>query len=474
MAISQEDIKARIAQIQQAGGGDTAATRAQIAKEAQQYGVTPEQIGTATGLLGSQVRQMAEEAGQAFEPLKLAGGGMLGGTPVDTPTATTVTPQTGMMQGVTLPTPQPFLKSEEFLGDFSSRLNQTPRQQISQAAETGSIEDLGWLYYNTRKSGEKLPVDLVQAIGYSFAPGDKTTAYNTSVGGQAYSEGLDALDKAIQENDVAKATELRNALSNPSTFFDYYNENLADFEGEAHKNLRRETAEGDVFGIGDPGKYVTTWLDQLGDAFMDTVKNPYVQALVAFIPTVGAPISSVMQVAGTLDSGDDPSVAQWAAAIAGVSELAGMPDVNWKDYVPKELQPAVESVESFLDSGLDEATAALKGIQNDLGLSNEQLAAFEDGAKQVLGEENIQAISEGLASFDDARRDLFEGEFADIGNRLGGLEEMFAGLQTEPSGSGFTPQRGYQPGLAVNTDFDLAERSSVLDILNQPSSVRTA
>jgi len=37
MAISQEDILARIQQIQSAGGGDTAATRAQIAQEAQQW-----------------------------------------------------------------------------------------------------------------------------------------------------------------------------------------------------------------------------------------------------------------------------------------------------------------------------------------------------------------------------------------------------------------------------------------------------
>ena len=50
MAISQEDIKARIAQIQAAGGGDTAATRAQIAQEAQQFGVTPEQIGASSAI----------------------------------------------------------------------------------------------------------------------------------------------------------------------------------------------------------------------------------------------------------------------------------------------------------------------------------------------------------------------------------------------------------------------------------------
>jgi len=105
MAISQEDILARIQQIQSAGGGDTAATRAQIAQEAQQFGVTPEQIGRATNLSGSQVRTLAEEAGQAFAPMQMTGG-MLGVNTIDLTTPVTpVTTQTGMLEGVTVDVP---------------------------------------------------------------------------------------------------------------------------------------------------------------------------------------------------------------------------------------------------------------------------------------------------------------------------------------------------------------------------------
>ncbi len=196
------------------------------------------------------------------------------------------------------------------------------------------------------------------------------------------------------------------------------------------------------------------------------------QAATAFIPGVGPAVSSVMQAWGTLDSGENLSPTQIVAALAGASKLSGLEGGNLIKMLPKELQETATAFQKAVEGGWDEATSALKNAFPDA--TTEQLAAIEDGFKAVVGEENIEAISDGLASFDDARRDLFEGEFADIGDRLGGLEEMFAGLQAEPSGSGFTPQRGYQPGLAVDTDFDLAERSSVLDILNQPSSVRTA
>jgi hypothetical protein len=69
---------------------------------------------------------------------------------------------------------------------------------------------------------------------------------------------------------------------------------------------------------------------------------------------------------------------------------------------------------------------------------------------------------------------LFEGQFGSLEGRLGGLEEMLAQLAQERGGSGFTPQRGYQPGLAVDLEFDRPGGSAVLDILNQPSSMRRA
>ena len=81
MAVSQEDILARIQQIYTAQG-NTPQANAQIAREAQQFGVTPEQIAQAANISSSQVRTLAEEAGQAFAPMQMTGG-MLGGTNIN-------------------------------------------------------------------------------------------------------------------------------------------------------------------------------------------------------------------------------------------------------------------------------------------------------------------------------------------------------------------------------------------------------
>ena len=458
MAISQEDIKARIAQIQQAGGGDTAATRAQIAKEAQQYGVTPEQIGTATGLLGTQVRQMAEEAGQAFEPLKLAGGGMLGGTSVTTPT-TPVTPQTGLMQGTTVDvTPKTYTP-------------QVTSQSISKASK-GDQSAFADILLNTYTSGgdTKALRPLLEQIS-TTATGEKGTdpAYNFLVGSTAEAALRNEYNSAVASGDFKKAQEIDRAIKTGGEApLRYYEKQYG--EGAAH-GLTQDLFN-DPFEIGAPGKYQTSFFEKIGDVVSDTIQNPFVQAAAAFIPGVGPAVSSVMQAWGTLDSGDNLSPTQIVAALAGASELANLEGGNLIKMLPKELQETALAFQTAVEGGWDEATSALKNAFPDA--TTEQLAAIEDGFKAVLGEENIEAISDGLASFDDARRDLFEGEFADIGDRLGGLEEMFAGLQAKPSGSGFTPQRGYQPGLPVDVEFDRPERSAVLDILNQPSSVRTA
>lgn len=527
MAISQEDIKARIAQIQQAGGGDTAATRAQIAKEAQQYGVTPEQIGTATGLLGSQVRSMAEEAGQAFTPptamdalnaLKsgdqtkaqellnlsvglpantVTAGGMLGGTNIDLtqPTSSSVS-LTQPTEPVTVGMLQPAGLDDlpNFLGSsLLEKAEQTPIEALGQitANNSSSIANLGSFIYQANKEGTKIPSSLIEEIGYSVSP-DTTEAYNFAVHAQSVAEGYDALDKAIAAGDTAKATELRNALQmgeqDFGSYWNYYNQNIASSEGQAHGNLRKKTTTGDtIFGVGDPKGGLKGSLERgivrFGDAIGDVVDNPYVQAAVSFAyPPAGA----VLNAYATLDSGENLSPTQIAAALAGANEmLPGGSNLGSQllSQLPESVQKFVQAAQDFADGFEGRAVAALK--QAFPNVDTEKLAQYEDSfktflaggedfVKEVVGEEKIEAISDGLASFDDARRDLFEGEFADIGDRLGGLEEMFAGLQAEPSGSGFTPQRGYQPGLAVDTDFDLAERSSVLDILNQPSSVRTA
>ena len=493
MAISQEDIKARIAQIQQAGGGDTAATRAQIAKEAQQYGVTPEQIGTATGLLGSQVRSMAKEAGQAFAPMQMTGG-MLGGTNINLtqPTSSSVS-LTQPTEPVTVGMLQPAGLDDlpNFLGSsLLEKAEQTPIEALGQitANNPSSIANLGSFIYQANKEGTKIPSSLIEEIGYSVSP-DTTEAYNFAVHAQSVAEGYDALEKAIASGDTAKATELRNALQmgeqDFGSYWNYYNQNIASSEGQAHGNLRKETTTGDtIFGVGDPKGGLKGSLERgivrFGDAIGDVVDNPYVQAFVTFAyPQAGA----VLNLYSKMDSNESISPTDVIAAVTGAADLANIQGGQILSAMPESVQKLAQAAQDFADGFEGRAVAALKQAFPNVDTEKlaeysdnftEFLAGGEDFVKEVVGEENIEAVSSGLASLDDARRDLFEGEFADIGDRLGGLEEMFAGLQTEPSGSGFTPQRGYQPGLAVDTDFDLAERSSVLDILNQPSSVRTA
>ena len=456
MAISQEDILARIQQIYTAQG-NTPQANAQIAQEAQQFGVTPEQIGQATNLSGSQVRTLAEEAGQAFAPMQMTGG-MLGGTSVTTPT-TPVTPQTGLMQGTTVDvTPKTYTP-------------QVTGQNISQAY-AGDQSALSDILLNTYTSGgdTKALRPLLEQISKT-ATGDKGTdpAYNFLVGSTAEAALRNEYNSAVASGDFNKAQEIDRAIKKGGEApLRYYEKQYG--EGTAH-TLTQDLFN-DPFGIGEPGKYVTTVLDRIGDATMDIVSNPYVQAAVAvFGGPVGKAVSPIMQAAGTLDSGRSLSPTQIVAALGGVSELSGLEGGNWINIVPDEFKDTALAMKKALDEGWDEAASAFR---NATDLTSEEFAKVEDAFRIALGDENIEAISGGLASLDDARRDLFEGEFADIGDRLGGLEEMFAGLQAEPSGSGFTPQRGYQPGLPVDVEFDRPERSAVLDILNQPSSTQIA
>ena len=385
-----------------------------------------------------------------------------------------------------------FLQSEEFLGDIAGLKAKSDKLAMVGAAQQGSIADLGSLFYNARKSGKKLPVELVELLGYSRTD-DRQTAFEFAKGGQAYSEGLDALDKAIAEGDVAKANELKTALADEQGFFDYYQKNIATEEGQEALNLRRETATGDVFGVGDPGKYVTTVLDRIGDATMDVISNPYVQAAVAvFGGPTGQAISSIMQAAGTLDSGDDLSVTQIAAALAGTTELLNLEGGNWINLVPDELKETAQAWKKVLDEGWDEASSAFK---NATGATSEQLAKVDDYFREVVGNENIETAEEFVTGLGDTiadqtqeLQDLFAGQFGTLQETIDALANELAGIETgvsqdelqaalaaqAASQNRFTPQRGYQPGLAVNTEFDQPERSAVLDILNQPSTVRTA
>jgi len=460
MAISQEDILARIQQIYTAQG-NTPEANAQIAKEAQQFGVTPEQIGRATGLLGSQVRTLAEEAGQAFAPMQMTDG-MLGVNTIDLTTPVTpMTTQTGMLEGVTVDTtPKAYTP-------------QAISQSISKAYE-GDQSSMADLLLSTYTQGRdtKALRPLLEDIT-TKATGTKGTdpAYNFLVRSTAEAALRNEYNSAIASRDFVKAQKIDRAIKQGGEApLRYYESQYG--EGKAH-TLTQDLFN-DPFNIGAPGKYQTSFFEKIGDIVSDTIQNPFVQAAAAFIPGVGPAVSSVMQAWGTLDSGDKLSPTQIAAALVGASELSGLEGGNLIKMLPKELQETATAFQKALEGGWDEVASAFKNA--GLDTTSEQFAAFEDGFKAVLGEENVQAISKGLAGIEDFGRDLFEGDFAELGGRLGGLEETLAKLEQESlnRGGGFTPQRGYQPGLPVDTQFNIDNGSMVAEILNQPSVVRTA
>lgn len=456
MAISQEDILARIQQIYTAQG-NTPEANAQIAREAQQFGVTPEQIGQATNLSGSQVRTLAEEAGQAFAPMQMTGG-MLGGTninltqpsPMAVSTAQPTEPVTvGMLQ------PKPYTP-------------QVTGQSISQASE-GDQSAFADILLNTYTSGgdTKALRPLLEQISKT-ATGDKGTdpAYNFLVGSTAEAALRNEYNSAAASGDFSKAKEIDRAIkAGGEAPLRYYESQYG--EGTAH--TLTQNLFNDPFNIGAPGKYQTSFFEKIGDVVSDTIQNPFVQAATAFIPGVGPAVSSVMQAWGTLDSGENLSPTQIVAALSGASKLSGLEGGNFMKMLPKELQETATAFQKAVEGGWDEAVTALKN--SGLDATSEQFAAFEDGIRTVVGDENIEAISSGFAGIEDGFRDLFEGEFGDLEGRLGGLEEM---LLAERGGSTFTPQRGYQPGLPVDVEFDRPERSAVLDILNQPPSTQIA
>ena len=415
-------------------------------------------------------------------------------------------------------------QSPEFFQPIESRKQAEPLTLLENVRDTGSMSDLGTLFYKARKDNTQLPADFIQSVAETRTT-DPTVGYEFLIGAQAYSEGLDALDQAIESGDQAKAVEIRNALENEQDFYGYYLENIASNDNQHHENLRKETLTGSVYGIGDPKGGIKGSLERgitrLGDAIGDVVENPYVQAAVTFAnPAAG----SVLNAYATLDSGEELSPAQVIAAASGANDLLSTTaGSSLLSSLPQGVQDFVTSVKDFADGATGRAVAALKKAFPNV--DTEKLAEYEDNFKEflaggedvirdVVGDENIEAISSNIAGLEDAIRAIAEstGEtYQEVSNRLAGVEDFirenigddnieaisssFAGFEdllrgqfgsqqeqldalaaalAADRGPSFTPQRGYQPGLAVNTEFDQPERSAVLDILNQPSSMRRA
>jgi len=359
---------------------------------------------------------------------------------------------------------QAFISSPEFTEVITERKETDPNVLLTDMKENQRLSDLGTFFYQNRQAGSKLPADFMQSIVETITP-DDNAAYEYLIQSQAYAEGLEALDSAVAQGDTNKIVELQEALNNEDTYYQYYLNNIAKDDNQHHSNLRKETLTGPVFGINDPKGGLKGSLERgivrLGDAIGDVVENPYVRAAVTFaFPQAGA----VLNAYATLDSGDNLSPTQIAAAIAGASELTNI-EISGNSLIsqlPKSVQAFAQAAQDFAEGYGGRAIAALKEAFPNV--DTERLAKIEDGFREVVGDENIETISGRFADFED----LIRGQFGTQQEQLNALAAALA----EDRG-GFVAQRGYQPGLAVDTQFDIDNSSLVLGILNQPST-RTA
>ena len=205
MAISQEDIVARIRQIQETGGGDTAATRAQIAREAQKYGVGAGQIaGALQSIGGSQteadVRSMAEQAGAAFTP-QTPTGGMLSGPAIDSTKPSSVSvPTTPPAQPATLDL------SKQYEDPFEQAVFDIYRNTTGGLLNVDAVQQYGGMFKEDVASGLD-PKEVAQKyVGLA----QQTPEYEAKVL-QDYNKAL--TEKIEAKDPVALGTVLFNMYS---------------------------------------------------------------------------------------------------------------------------------------------------------------------------------------------------------------------------------------------------------------------
>lgn len=301
---------------------------------------------------------------------------------------------------------------------------------ITKATE-GDLGAYGEFLYLARKSDIPVQEELIEQIGYGSTD-DKTSAYNYSVGAQAYAEGLEALDQARASGDTAKITELESALTNPQGFFDYYNANIADKEGQAHINLRKETADGNPFEIGDPGEYQTSFFERIGDVGQDILENPVFQMALAlnpatapFAPFIGALTTKLsgdeisgLQVAGMLASA--PGAFNQASTLAGTQYDTGFLSPQSIELATQQvgLEPNWLTLGQDVSSGITTESDLLRGAQQ--GAISGTAAALSgasdiDIAKAVANKQLIDLGLEGtLSNMNIPGLNLTVGDIANI------------------------------------------------------------
>lgn len=305
----------------------------------------------------------------------------------------------------------------------------TVNNLITRATE-GDLGAYGEFLYLARKSDIPVQEELIEQIGYGSTD-DKTSAYNYSVGAQAYAEGLEALDQARASGDTAKITELESALSNPQGFFDYYNANIADKEGQAHINLRKETADGNPFEIGDPGEYQTSFFEKIGDVGQDILENPVFQMALAlnpytqpFAPFIGALTTKLsgdeisgLQVAGMLASA--PGAFDQASTLAGTKYNTGMFSPQSVDLFSQQagLEPNWFTLGEDVASGITTESDLLRGAQQGGVSAAAQALSGASNKDQLMAFINKQMVD--LGGLDIPFTDINVG---DVKGMLSGIE----------------------------------------------------
>ena len=300
---------------------------------------------------------------------------------------------------------------------------------ITRATE-GDLGAYGEFLYLARKSDIPVQEELIEQIGYGSTD-DKTSAYNYSVGAQAYAEGLEALDQARASGDTAKITELESALTNPQGFFEYYSANVADKEGQAHINLRKETADGNPFEIGDPGEYQTSFFERIGDVGQDILENPVFQMALAlnpatapFAPFIGALTTKLsgdeisgLQVAGMLASA--PGAFDQASTLAGTKYNTGMFSPQSVDLFSQQagLEPNWFTLGEDVASGITTESDLLRGAQQGGVSAAAQALSGASDTDQLMAFINKQMVD--LGGLDIPFTDINVG---DVKGMLSGIE----------------------------------------------------
>ena len=338
----------------------------------------------------------------------------------------------------------------------------------------GDLNAFSDILYNAFQTTEDTRTlrNFVENIGTSISQNSNVSDLKDPISAiaraTAFGKMKDDYNIAVTNGDKTKTNELNNVINGSTDeMWEYYANNYK--EGSAHKLM--QTLFNDPFETGDPGKYksnvftkVQKLFVNLGDAFGDAMENPYLQMAVAFIPGVGAPLSSAMQLYGTLDSGDNPNPAQWAAGLMGMSELSGLEGGQLLKSLPPEFQKFATATKELFAGGWDEASTAWKNAFPNS--TTDQLSAIEDWARENI---DFNKVGDAVANVAEPFKDSGESFLNDFQNILDGFElpnfnQGGEVSQQELSGTPFKAQRGYQGALAVDTDFS-TEPSSVLQLL---------